>query len=609
VAKNCTFSDNMGIDGYGGGISNLLSSPTIIGCIFRNNEGYFGGGIYNDQSSSTVTNCVFIGNEGVNVPAGYFGSAGAITNWSYNSLTVTNCTFSGNSGKVAGAILNGGGCELVVANCISWGNILVDGTRKEIYNFSGGSCAVTYSNIRGGWVGTGNINADPLFVNAAGGDLRLRGCSPAQKCVDAGNNSAVPSGITTDCAGKPRFIDIAGVNDTGAGTPPIVDMGAYEQQATSGAIINVPAEFNTIQAAINAACPGDEIIVAAGTYKEAINFLGKAIALRSTNPNDPNVIAATVINGNGAYHVVQCVSSEGPDTILEGFTITGGNANGPEWPDGKNGGGMYCRFSSPTVVGCTFSGNTAEYGGGLASRNGGPTVTNCTFKSNSGEFGGGLYNFGCNPITVTNCTFISNSSEYGGGLQNDSSIAVLTNCLFIANTSTFVGGGMYNLGGIPTVTNCTFAGNSAASDGGGMDNYDSTPSVANCIFWGNTAATGSEIYGGSPSVTYSDIQGGWSGTGNINLDPLFVDAIGGNLRLSSGSPCIDKGSNAAVSGITTDLDGNPRVLDGESNGTDIVDMGAYEYLPGAPAAGSAANLEACCVLAAHWLEAPWPHQP
>jgi hypothetical protein len=105
-------------------------------------------------------------------------------------------------------------------------------------------------------------------------------------------------------------------------------------------------------------------------------------------------------------------------------------------------------------------------------------------------------------------------------------------------------------------------------------------------------------------VTYSDVKGGFGGTGNINADPLFVDAIGGNLRLSSGSPCIDKGSNAGVpSGITTDLDGNPRVLDGDSNGTVIVDMGAYEYLI---TTGNSLerNLEAYCVLASHWLEAP-----
>jgi endonuclease/exonuclease/phosphatase family metal-dependent hydrolase len=465
---------------------------------------------------------------------------------------------------------------------------------------------------------------------SAGGDMDLSDHYPlvVKFRLEAGCEPQIRGDF--DCDGMVKFSDLAilcsawlsepgsgvwdracDISDPGDDFIGMKDFDAFARQWGGMLVHNVTENtwYVDIQPAINDANDSDEIEVGLGTYYEAIDFKGKAITLRSTDPNDPNVVAATIINGNGAYHAVTCVSGEGPDTILEGFTITGGNANGPEWPDDKNGGGLYCRFSSPTVVGCTFSGNTANYGGGMASRNAAPTVINCTFKSNSGEEGGGLYNIGWSPITLTNCTFISNSSEYGGGLQNDSSIAVLTNCLFIANTSTFVGGGMYNLGGIPTVTNCTFAGNSAASDGGGMDNYDSTPSVANCIFWGNTAATGSEIYGGSPSVTYSDIQGGWSGTGNINLDPLFVDAIGGNLRLSSGSPCIDKGSNAAVSGITTDLDGNPRVLDGESNGTDIVDMGAYEYLPGAPAAGSAANLEACCVLAAHWLEAPWPHQP
>jgi hypothetical protein len=138
-----------------------------------------------------------------------------------------------------------------------------------------------------------------------------------------------------------------------------------------------------------------------------------------------------------------------------------------------------------------------------------------------------------------------------------------------------------------------------------MDNYSCSPVVANCIFWGNTPDT---IYNttSDANVSYSDVEGGWGGEGgnNINADPCFVDEVGGNLRLTSGSPCVDAGDNAAASGITTDLDGNPRVVDGDTNATDIVDMGAYEYMPGGYATG-AASLEECWVLAAQWLEKRW----
>ena len=86
----------------------------------------------------------------------------------------------------------------------------------------------------------------------------------------------------------------------------------------------------TIGAAINAAADGDHVVVAHGTYCESIDFMGKAITVRSNDPTDPAVVAATIIDGGGVeFHVVKCVTGEGPDTVLNGFTITGGFANGP----------------------------------------------------------------------------------------------------------------------------------------------------------------------------------------------------------------------------------------------------------------------------------------
>ena len=117
------------------------------------------------------------------------------------------------------------------------------------------------------------------------------------------------------------------------------------------AIINVPGDQPTIQTAINIAVNGDEIIVAPGTYFETINFLGKAIIVRSTDPYDPAVVQSTIINGNGAGSVVGCTNGEGPDTVLSGFVITGGS--GAACGGGATcGGGMYNVNSSPTVTNC-----------------------------------------------------------------------------------------------------------------------------------------------------------------------------------------------------------------------------------------------------------------
>ncbi|MEN6307312.1 MAG: chitobiase/beta-hexosaminidase C-terminal domain-containing protein [Anaerohalosphaeraceae bacterium] len=106
--------------------------------------------------------------------------------------------------------------------------------------------------------------------------------------------------------------------------------------------------------------------------------------------------------------------------------------------------------------------------------------------------------------------------------------------------------------------------------------------MMNCILWNNTASSYPQIgYGSSSTVIYNDIQGGGTGTGNIDLNPLFTDAAAGDFRLQAGSPCIDMGNNAGVSeGVLTDYAGNSRIIDGNEDNTAVVDMGAYEYLKG-----------------------------
>ena len=393
---------------------------------------------------------------------------------------------------------------------------------------------------------------------------------------------------------------------------------------TSGVVadtLHVPGDFPTIQEAIDAAMDGDEVEVHPGTYNETINFLGKAITVRSSDAPDVTTIDAT---GLGQVSVVTCNSGEGPNTVLDGFTVTGGgpgmlnlnssptvtnctfSGNGAGVGGGMYnsnsspmvtnctfsgngafvGGGMYNDGSSPTVTNCTFSGNTASaffggggVGGGMYNLNSSPTVTNCTFSGNLavgdagvGGGGGGMFNFTSNP-SVTNCTFSGNVADFdGGGMSNiQSSSPTVTNCTFSGNTAGFDGGGMYNIqSSSPTVTNCTFTGNTAGFDGGGLYNEEfSSPTVTNCILWGDTNG---EIGGDPANVNYSCIQGGYAGTGNIDADPLFVAPGIGDFRLSSGSPAIDAGNNWGVpidandydeDGILcelfpVDLDGNAR---------------------------------------------------
>jgi hypothetical protein len=202
------------------------------------------------------------------------------------------------------------------------------------------------------------------------------------------------------------------------------------------------------------------------------------------------------------YHVVQCVNGEGPGTVLEGFRITGGKADGISPNNG--GGGMYNSNSSPTVIDCIFSGNAANDGGGGMDNNGSsPTVTHCAFNDNTASgYGGGIRNLFSNP-TVTYCTFGGNTTnDKGGGMYNNYSSPTVTDCIFSDNTATY-GGGINSYTGSLTVTDCTFSGNSATY-GGGIRIHQCNLTVTDCIFSGNSATQGGGMYNywyNSPTVT------------------------------------------------------------------------------------------------------------
>ncbi|MHC4060626.1 MAG: choice-of-anchor Q domain-containing protein, partial [Planctomycetota bacterium] len=363
----------------------------------------------------------------------------------------------------------------------------------------------------------------------------------------------------------------------------------------------VPSQYATVQDAINACVDGDAVIVAPGTYTGAgnrnINFFGKAITVRSTDPNDPNIVAATIIDCNGSGRGFHFHSGEDADSILAGLTITNGYAyegagiycydSGPTITNctiSNNtgrwyGAGIYCFYASPTITNCLIGGNWAERGGGMCNEGGSPTVSNCTISANrAADGGGGMFSDYASP-TVTNCTFNGNwAAHEGGGMSNWGGNSTVTNCIFSGNSAgQFGGGGVHNRDADATFTNCTFIENTAyGSDAGGMGNYSSSVSLTNCILWHNWPQ---QIVGGS--VTYSNVQGGWEGEGNIDADPCL--AFSADFHLMAGSPCIDAGTNTPVGGLsTTGIDGNPRPLDGNGDSNAVTDMGAYEYNPGSP---------------------------
>ncbi len=366
--------------------------------------------------------------------------------------------------------------------------------------------------------------------------------------------------------------------------------------------------YNHLQDALANVSGSCVIRVAEGIYKpdnatfQLINGVvikGGYAGYGEPDPNARDIQAHETILRDG-YHVV---TGAGHTSVLDGVTVTGGNAG--------SGGGIY--GGSSTIINCTIIGNSAygngSRGGGMYNCNG--PITKCIISGNSASYsnsccfsayGGGMYN--CNgPITdctisenlvirgnnlgdkgngggmyecdgpITNCTIAGNQTpDRGGGLyQCDGPI---TNCTIIGNSASHGGsftwgGGMYECDG--PITNCTISGNSAfpsSRSNGGIYNCDGP--ITNSIIWGNS---GGAILGSTPAIRYSDVQSGFLGEGNINVDPLFSLPSENDYHLLPNSPCIDAGDP-----------NSPWEVEPWSNGA-RVNMGAYGNTPEATISG------------------------
>ena len=288
--------------------------------------------------------------------------------------------------------------------------------------------------------------------------------------------------------------------------------------------------FRRIQDGIDAVCSGYEVVVAPGTYYENINFRRKAITVTSTDPLPYWVVGAqTVIDGGGTDSVVVFSYGEGNDSVLEGFTITNGNAD--------KGGGICCLGSSPTIRRNRITGNTAA------------------------SCGGGIYCYDSSPAMDAN-TISGNTAPSGGGVCCEYSSPAMTNNIVTGNDATSYGGGIYCYDSSPDIANCTIADN-AAHDGDGI--YcagESSPTVCNSIVWND------HLVGSSISVTYSDTFDPWPGEGNISVHPMFDTGY----HLHQRSPCIDAGTDTCAP--SHDIDGQPRPYPAGG----LVDIGADEWV-------------------------------
>ncbi|MHC4499142.1 MAG: right-handed parallel beta-helix repeat-containing protein, partial [Planctomycetota bacterium] len=393
----------------------------------------------------------------------------------------------------------------------------------------------------------------------------------------------------------------------------------------------VPTEFASIQSAINLAINGDTVVLEPGTYSQRINLAGKNLTVRSTDPDDPHVVAATIIDGGGSGSIATLSGGEGKSCILDGLTLTNGNyaiyceASAPTIRNcivfHNAGSGIHCLDGGPTITRCVITDNGEDglnfdqssptlahcmIGGnaglGLRCRNSNPVVAQCNITAN-GAAGIGLWSeHSDNSATILNCAVVGNAAQ---GIYSYQSRLALVNCLIVGNVAEGIcasGSGMLN------ATNCSILANA----GEGIEAEESRTMINNCIIRDNWQGQIVERYG-LIRVGYSDIQGGWPGPANMDADPCFVKAgywgdindvnvpvepddpnavwVDGDHQLRPDSPCVDRGDSTTLPSDDHDLDGdgntaepipfdlddNDRMVDGDDDGNTVVDMGAYEY--------------------------------
>lgn len=577
----------------GGGAYITQANPRIVNTVFSGNVAVQGGGIYHHSTTvhPTYTNVLISGNEGST-------QGGAVFNNS-SSPVFTNVTIAGNKSPNGGAAINLNASP-VFRNTIAVGNSIPAWSDQNSTSqfFSSMAQEATTADANG------NINPETdsfAFVNrlpfsqapSIGGDYNLSGFSSA---INAGNNAFI-AGQATDLSGKNRIV------------ASVVDMGAYEYFVSPDAngIIYVKENgtgdgsswanaMGNLQAAIFTTGV-QQVWVAAGTFKPTSiagngnsnrhrsfqlrpnvkvygGFAGNESSLASRDWNahetilsgDLGVIGDTSDN---ALSVVYAINNINSSCELDGFTITGGNANLS--PSRNMGGGIYLSGSSaPLLRNLKIVNNYGALGGGIAVAGSAPQIINTIISSNTANGGGGVY-----------LNFTNTSVQF-------------TNVLITGNRALTMGGGVFSIGAASNFTNNTIAGNTTTTPtgiGGGFYHLISTssnnPSIVNSIIWGNASATGNNgmVGTGSPILSHSLVEGLAGGSngnlnGSLSYNNLFTNAVAateaptlaGNYRPTENSPTLDVGLNSAqgLSGISIDLEGNPRIT------ACAVDLGPYE---------------------------------
>jgi parallel beta-helix repeat protein len=547
IIRNCIISGNR--SSYVGGVYIYSSSPAISDCHFIANSALYGSGIFNVRSAPLISNCSFSGNSTLEDG----GGAGVFN--SLSSPVISNCNFFDNTAFNGGGGISNSESNPIISDC----------------NFSNNT-----ANVGGG---INNISSSPQLTSCTfSSNVAVHG---------AGMHNNKSSPILNSC----NFSDHTASNGGGIfnimSTPNISNCTFSDNTASNhgGGMYNTSSSPNLTTCIFS----GNAATLGAGMSNESNS--SPVITDCDFSENIASSNGGGMYNTSSSPNLTTCIFSDNTATIGAGMSNESNSS--PVITDcdfseniaSNNGGGMYIKSSSPALLNCNFIANVANInggsGGGIYIENfSSPSITGCNIYGNSANYGGGIHNYINSSPTVSNCKISGNTANIGGGFYNLSySSPIITNCIVSGNSGS---GAIVNLVYCsPTFVNSVISGNKTLNSGVVSNNVESSPSFINCIIYGN--GTGITNFGGSnPIFSFTNIEGGYVGAGNIDQDPLFVNAphynsapfTGGDYRLQACSPSINKGNNAGYSGnINTDkdLDGNTR-LSGAA-----IDMGAYEY--------------------------------
>ena len=512
----------------------------------------------------------------------------------------TSLDVSGNASVAASELDNGStGCDL---------SFLVDGGVSKNFdcnNLGGNTVTLTVTDRFGNTnTCTTTVTLDGasgpeiyVYVNAAGDNNGSSWANAFNHLQDALDYAITCPGITEIWVAKGTYYPDEGVSVTD------------NDRAASFHLINDVAIYGGFDG------PGDTQLSDRDPVNNVTTLSGDL--MQNDGANFAN-------NGDNAAHVVEASGSSITNTaILDGFTVTAGNADGvgvsnqgggclinnnaaPTINDciflenfsDRQGGGCRIGNSNPRFLRCKFQKNKCDYrGGGVYINRGNSSFVDCIFQENEGTEGGGFFNQQSASLTIEKCIFEGNKANGpGGGIMNIGGASSISNTLFTGNFSGANGAALQIIGGNVEVTNSTVSGNFATSDFRGNNlvilvTSAGTLDFKNSIHWGNNGVIeNSDVFGATTTINNSLIEGGnsgvrgtFTGSGNIDADPLFVSTpdfnlaptTTGDVHLQDCSPAVDVGTNTGAP--IDDLDGNARPFNATGIPTATTDMGAYEY--------------------------------